>query len=201
MNCNEAQEKFGIYWDMSEDECDRLNLDAHLLNCEACSEQFKLWEESEEMIRSFSDDADLIGPTEHVNRNVMDRIYSEQSWLMPVPSKSYQFSVSFRRNLAIIIAACMAMFACSLFVFMFDQQKTSTKEEIAHLSGLMESVNASSDNVLVTAGFYAEVPVASISDPFVLKVMPAFPQYYVALSLLGLIMALLMLNWLSRTRH
>ncbi|MNW18862.1 hypothetical protein D3C71_2185930 [compost metagenome] len=53
----------------------------------------------------------------------------------------------------------------------------------------------------MAAGFYAEVPVASISDPFVLKVVPAFPQYYVALSLLGLVMALLTLNWLSRTRN
>jgi hypothetical protein len=130
----------------------------------------------------------------------MERIYAEQSWLMPVPHKSYQFSKSFRRNLALIVAACMAMFATAFIVFVFDNQDGATQAEIADLSGIMDTANASGEGMVVNAGFYAEVPVASISDPFVLKVVPAFPQYYVALSLLGIIMTLLILNWLSRTR-
>lgn len=200
MNCNDAQDKFGEYWDLSEQDEDRKAIDRHLLECEACAEQFQLWEESEEMIRFLSEEDDLIGPTEHVNRNVMERIYAEQSWLMPVPHKSYQFSKSFRRNLALIVAACMAMFATAFFVFVFDNQDGATQAEIAELSGIMDTANASGEGMIVNAGFYAEVPVASISDPFVLKVVPAFPQYYVALSLLGIIMTLLILNWLSRTR-
>lgn len=201
MKCNEIQERFGVYWDFAEDDPDRMEVDSHLAECGVCSEQFRLWEESEELIRSFSETVEAIGPMEHVTRNVMDRIYNEQSWLMPVPSKSYQFSKSFRRNIAMVIAACMAMFACALFVFIFDQQETTSPKDIAQLSGLIDTANASRDSFTLTAGFYAEVPVASISDPFVLKVVPAFPQYYVALSLLGLIMALLILNWLSRTRN
>lgn len=200
MNCSDAQEKFGEYWDLSEQDEDRKAIDRHLRECKACSEQFQLWEESEEMIRFLSEEEDMIGPTEHVNRNVMERIYAEQSWLMPVPHKSYQFSKSFRRNFALIIAACMAMFATAFFVFVFDNQDGATKAEIADLSGIMDTANASGDGMTIKAGFYAEVPVASISDPFVLKVVPAFPQYYVALSLLGIIMTLLILNWLSRTR-
>ncbi|OMF33843.1 hypothetical protein BK133_13730 [Paenibacillus sp. FSL H8-0548] len=199
MNCNDAQEKFGEYWDLSETDEDRAAIDQHLLECTECAEQFQLWEESEDMIRFLSEEDDNLALTDHVNRNVMDRIYAEQSWLMPVPNKSYHFSKSFRRNIAIIVAACMAMFASAFFVFVFDHQGGVTKAEIAELSGLMDTVNASGDGI-VTAGFFAEIPVASISDPFVLKVMPAFPQYYVALSLLGMIMTLLILNWLSRTR-
>ncbi|MDQ8735436.1 hypothetical protein [Paenibacillus sp. LHD-38] len=200
MNCNDAQDKFGEYWDLSEYDEDRIAIDTHLLECKACAEQFQLWEESEEMIRFLSEEEDSLGPIEHVNRNVMDRIYAEESWLMPVPHKSYQFSKSFRRNIALIVAACMAMFASAFFVFVFDNHGGSSQAEIAEISGLMDTANASGDG-LVTTGFYAEVPVASISDPFVLKVMPAFPQYYVALSLLGMIMTLLILNWLSRTRN
>ncbi|WP_169081710.1 anti-sigma factor family protein [Paenibacillus sp. PL91] len=199
MNCNDAQDKFGEYWDLSEHDEDRVAIETHLQQCTECAEQFRLWEESEDMIRFLSEEEDTLGPTEHVNRSVMDRIYAEESWLMPVAHKSYHFSKSFRRNLALIIAACMAMFASAFFVFIFDNQAGTSQAEVAELSGLMDTANASGDGV-VTAGFYAEVPVASISDPFVLKVMPAFPQYYVALSLLGIIMTLLILNWLSRTR-
>lgn len=200
MNCNETQTKFGEYWDLSEEDHDRKAIDLHLLECDACAEQFRLWEESEDLIRFLSEEEELIGPTDHLNRSVMERIYAEDSWLMPVPHKSYQFSKSFRRNIAIVVAACMAMFACAFFVFVFERDDGAAKMEISELSGLMDTANASGDGLVVTAGFFAEVPVASISDPFVLKVVPAFPQYYVALSLLGIIMTLLILNWLSRTR-
>lgn len=201
MNCNDAQEKFGEYWDLSEQDEVRKAIDRHLLDCKDCAVQFQLWEESEDIIRFLSDEAESLGPTEHVNRNVMERIYAEQAWLMPVTHKSYHFSKSFRRNIALIIAACMAMFACAFFVFVFDNQESSSKAEIAQLSGLIDTANAAGDGMVISAGFYAEVPVASISDPFVLKVVPAFPQYYVALSLLGIVMALLILNWLSRTKN
>lgn len=199
MKCEEAQLIIGAYSELSEDDEERIELEAHLLECEECSEQFGFWHEGEDLIRQLSEETDIIGPTEHVNRAVMERIYMEQSWYMPVPSKSYHFSKSFRRNTAILIASCMAMFACAFFIFIFDH-KDATQEELQQLTGLMEAANASGDNEFLSAGFYAEVPVASISDPFVLKVVPAFPQYYVALSLLGLVTALLILNWLSRTR-
>lgn len=200
MKCIDAHNIFGAYWELSEDDAERQALDRHMLKCEACAEQFRLWEESEELIRILSEEDDFIGPSEHINRGVMERIYAEQSWLMPVAHKSYQFSKSFRRNLAIVIAACLAMFACAFFVFVFDQEGGVQHAQIADLSGLIEPVNASGGAMTIHAGFYAEVPVASISDPFVLQIVPAFPQYYVALSLLGIIMTLLILNWLSRTR-
>lgn len=119
MNCNDAQEKFGEYWDLSETDEDRAAIDQHLLECTECAEQFQLWEESEDMIRFLSEEDDNLALTDHVNRNVMDRIYAEQSWLMPVPNKSYHFSKSFRRNIAIIVAACMAMFA-SAFLYSYS---------------------------------------------------------------------------------
>ena len=200
MKCEEAKAKFGSYWEMPEDDAERIELEAHLLDCEQCSGQFGFWPEDDELIHQLAEESSMIGPTDHVNRAVMERIYMEQTWYMPVPSKSYHFTRTFRRNTAIIIAACMAMFASAFFVFVFDYKDVPSGEQMEQWSGLMEAANASGDNDKMTAGFYAEVPVASISDPFVLKVVPAFPQYYVALSLLGLVTALLILNWLSRTR-
>lgn len=201
MKCEEAELWFSAYGDMSEDDTEKILLEAHLIDCEQCAQEFQFWQESEQLIRQYSSDTIDIGTSEQVNRNVMDRIYLEQSWYLPIASKSYQFSKSFRRNIAFLIAGCMAMFACAFFIFLFDSKEVSHQEEMEQLTGIFDAVNASGDDLDFTTGNYAEVPVASISDPFVLTVIPTFPQYYVALSMLGLIMALLILNWLSRTRN
>ncbi|WP_042162392.1 anti-sigma factor family protein [Paenibacillus gorillae] len=201
MNCEDVQHKFSMYWELSEEDPVREEMEAHLLECDHCTEQFRLWEESESLIRFMpeAEDEDHLGPIDHVNRNVMDRIYAEQSWLMPVAQKSYHFSKSFRRNLAIVIAGCMAMFTCALIFFVIDYENHPSDEKMAQLTGLMDTANASGSGLVISAEY--EVPVASISDPFVLKVVPAFPQYWAALALLGIIITMLILNWLSRTRN
>ncbi|MBO7744110.1 zf-HC2 domain-containing protein [Paenibacillus sp. MWE-103] len=199
MNCQDVQESFGVYWDLAEDDSERLLVDLHLQTCEACREEFRIWEESEQLIRVFSEDADEIGPVDHVNHGVMDRIYSEQSWFMPVTNRTYQFSKTFRRNVTAIIACCLAMFVVGLFYVVTGNHDASTVN-VAKLTGLIEPADAASDPDIIQNAFYADVPVASISDPIVLNIVPTVPQYYVALSLLGIIMTLLILNWFSRTR-
>jgi len=201
MKCLEVQQSFGVYWDLPEDDAERRAVDEHLLACEACREEFLLWEESEQLIRSFSEFEEEAGPVDHVdhvNRGVMERIYAEDSWFMPVQGRSYQFTKTFRRNTAAIIAACMAIFIGGLFYLLTGN---SNDVSVQKLTGLLETANAASDAALISNTFYADVPVASISDPIVLNVVPTIPQYWIALSLLGLIMTLLILNWLSRTRH
>lgn len=200
MNCHDVQQSFGVYWDLTEEDSERKLVDEHLLTCESCSEEFRIWEESEQLIRHFSEDADEIGPIDHVNHGVMDRIYAEQSWFMPVAAKSYQFSRTFRRNVTAIIACCLAMFVVGLF-YVVTGNHDSSSIEVAKLTGLIETADAASDPNIIDAKFYADVPVASISDPIVLNIVPTVPQYYVALSLLGIIMTLLILNWFSRTRN
>lgn len=200
MKCDDVQDKFEIFGALSEEDAEREAIEAHMLDCEHCSEQYRLWEESEELIRKLSEEDEVVSAQmEHVNRNVMDRIYAEQSWLMPVAQKSYHFSPAFRRNLAIVLSACLAVFVCSFIFFINGNEKGTSEEKMAQLTGLMDTANASGSDFVVSAEF--EVPVASVSDPFVLQVVPSFPQYWVALSLLGIVMTLLILNWLSRTRN
>lgn len=203
MKCDDVQDKFCEYWDLPEQSPERRAVDDHLLACESCAEQFRLWEESERLIRDFSVQEEVIGPVDHLNRGVMERIYAEQSWLRPIAHKSYHFSHSFRRNTAILTACLMAIFMSALLFFAFQNhtaETASSTEKVHQLTGLIETANASSDSTLITAKFSTEIPVASISDPFVLQVVPTYPQYWIALSLLGIIMTLLILNWLSRTR-
>ncbi|SEN25933.1 anti-sigma factor [Paenibacillus sp. OV219] len=200
MKCLEAGQLFGVYWDLPEDDIERKSVDEHLLTCAACREEFQIWEESEQLIRVFSEDSDEIGAIDHVNFGVMDRIYNEQSWYMPVPNRSYQFTRSFRRNVTLIIACFMAMFVCGLF-YLLTGTNDASSAQVAKLTGLLETANAATDSTVISADFYADVPVASISDPIVLNIVPTVPQYYVALSLLGIIVTLLILNWFSRTRN
>ncbi|MFF2482179.1 anti-sigma factor family protein [Paenibacillus sp. NPDC058071] len=202
MTCEEIQARFSVYLDLAEDDGEREEMEAHLLECEQCAEQFRLWEESESMIHLLSDSAEnseTFGPLDHVNRAVMERIYAEDSWLKPVVEKSYHFSKSFRRNLAIVIAGCMAVFACALIFFVTENKASTPPEQMAQLTGLMDTANVSGSSLVITADY--EVPVAGVTDPFVLQVVPSYPQYWAALSLLGIVITLLILNWLSRTRN
>ncbi|MFD0958832.1 zf-HC2 domain-containing protein [Paenibacillus chungangensis] len=200
MKCTEVQQKFGEYWDLMEGDEERTAIDFHLTQCSACNEQYEIWEASQQLIKDSSINAEIFGSLELMNRNVMDRIYASTS-LMSVPTKSYKFTQAFKRNISIVIAACMAMFASALFVFVLDGKDVDQSVKLSELSGLIETANAATTGSVVKASLYAEIPVASISDPVVLEVVPGFPHYYIALSLIGLILCLLVLNWLARVRN
>lgn len=99
MKCDDVQDKFDIFGTLSEEDAEREAMEAHMLDCEHCAEQYHLWEESEELIRKLSEEDEVVSAQmEHVNRSVMDRIYAEQSWLLPAAQKSYHFSPAFRRD-------------------------------------------------------------------------------------------------------
>jgi len=200
MNCQQAQEMFGEYWDLQEGDSKRASLERHLLECGECAEEFRIWEESGDLIRGFADESAVFGPVDHVNKGVMDRIYAEQSWLMPVGHRTYQFTAAFRMKAAAVIAACMAIFLCGFFYLVFGTPAEDQDANVFRMTGLLDTANAASDATAVGADFYDSVPVASISDPIVLQVVPTVPHYWIALSLFGMIAALLILNWLSRTR-
>ena len=73
--------------------------------------------------------------------------------------------------------------------------------EVAKLTGLIETADAASGDNIIPVSFYADVPWRlQQSHHCFLNIVPTVPQYYVALSLLGIIMTLLILNWFSRTR-
>lgn len=197
MNCNEIKPYLDSYWRLDEEDPLRIEIEAHIFDCEHC--MCKVGYDAETF--SFSDFSydQVVSDASAVNKNVMDRIYAEQSWYMPIASKSYQFSKTFRRNIAIIIASCLAMFSVALFFFIFDYKK-EVNTTIAQVSGVVDIAKATNESFATLAIYKGQIPVASISDPIILQVVPAFPQYYVALSLLGIIMTILVMNWFTRTK-
>ncbi|MBW5446622.1 hypothetical protein GE107_11175 [Cohnella sp. CFH 77786] len=198
MNCEEISEWFGIYRDFPEFAPERLAVDSHVAGCPDCAEQFRLWQESAELIRElpFAEEAEeSIWVSDGLNRQVMDRIYAEQAWYMPAVRKTYAFTNGFRKKVAVLMAALLAVFGCA---FLYTAWNRLSGEE-GRPTGVMETASVMSSGVgdgIQTV----DVPVASLSDPIVLHVSPVMPEYWVALSLLGMIMMLLILNWFSRVR-
>ncbi|GFN30663.1 anti-sigma factor family protein [Paenibacillus xylaniclasticus] len=202
MRCDECQEKLGLYWELPDQDADKVAIDLHLLDCPSCAEQFRLWEESDWMIRSLSELEDKEFDDRSVarmNQSVMDRIYADNEYLRPVHDRTYRFTTSFRFRSGLLIAGCLAIFFSGLLYAVIGDGGSTARTE--PMTGLLETANAGGDGVIIGGQFYAEVPVASISDPFVLKVVPTVPQYWIVFSLFGVITTLLLSNWFARTRR
>jgi hypothetical protein len=196
MNCEEAEEWFGIYRDLPEDSAERLTLDLHVKDCKGCTEEFRMWEQSALLIHELpihdGDNEESIS-SDWVNQNVMNRIYTEQSWYLPAVRRTYTFSFAYRRKVAGILAALLAVFVCG-FLYTSFGHVGGDRSGVINTASVLSTTHQFDDNVLL------DVPLASISDPYMLNVTPAMPEYWVALSMLGMIMTLLILNWFSRVR-
>ena len=201
MKCNEIEQFIDSYLELDEDDPLRIEIEAHLFDCEHCSTILELDFSSLSLSDLSFTDADIKQTNiDYINKHVMDRIYAEEAWYMPIVTKNYHFSRNFRRNIAMIIACCLAMFSIALFVFIFDYKEDTKSTIAANISGIVDIASAESVNLVSSNIYKGQIPVASISDPIVMQVVPTFPQYYVALSLLGIIMTILVLNWFTRTR-
>ncbi|TFE30013.1 anti-sigma factor family protein [Cohnella luojiensis] len=202
MKCEEAGEWFGIYRDLPEDSAERLAVDRHVRECTECAEEFRIWEESALLIQELPFDEvqeDEPVTTAWMNQNVMNRIYAEQSWYMPTVRRTYSFTFAFRRKVAGILAALLALFVCGFLYTAFGGiggiGGANSKD-----TNVTDSANAFAASHQSGDSLYLEVPVASLSDPYMLHVSPAMPEYWIALSIVGMIMTLLILNWFSRVR-
>lgn len=197
MRCEEAAAWFGVYSDLPAHAPERLAVDAHIAECPDCAKQFRSWQESADWIgrlpqfEAAEQGADV---TDRVSRSVMDRIYAEQSWYLPAVRKTYAFTYAFRRKVASLLAGLLAVFGCA-FLYTAWSRFSSGGDQTAGTMDSSFSMMGDGTGIQTVV-----VPVASLSDPIVLRVTPAMPEYWVALSLLGMIMMLLILNWFSRVR-
>jgi hypothetical protein len=205
MKCTEVQELLPVYWDLTETDERRLEADLHIQGCAMCREEFEMWRESTELIRSTiievkRSEADFELPSTLSNQ-VMQRIYKEEPWRTPVTERLYHFSYSLRRNLTAAISFCLALF---MFSFLYSVVYNEPVNEAATESiafGLQPVAAVASDK---GSSIQAVQLTASIrpQEPFMLKdgLIQSTPDYLLVLSLLGLISTLLVMNWLGRTK-
>lgn len=205
MKCNEVQELLPVYWDLPAEDERRLQADKHIHGCAACREEFEIWRESTELIRSTLHETnrqEIEEPAPTISGRVMKRIYEDEPWRLPVTERVYNFSYTLRRNLTAAIAFSLALF---MFSFLYSLIYTGPADDgFASESitfGIQPVASASSgqgnaiDSGLLTASIRPQ-------EPFMFKdgLIQSYPDYLLVLSLLGLTVTLLIMNWLSRTK-
>ncbi|WP_020616662.1 hypothetical protein [Paenibacillus daejeonensis] len=197
MTCEEAQETFAWYWDLAADDPARQAVDQHAFHCVCCQEELRLWEESRSLVRALGAEQEFRADTLNgINHQVMDRINREQSWLTPLRRKSRAFTGKLRRKTVAATACAMLFFLAGLFYLITGGTTQHPAEQIIQMPGILDGSGATT----VSAKFYENVPMASISDPIMLHGSPSISPYLVAMSLAALLMTLLAMNWLLRTR-
>ena len=200
MKCEDSVEWFAVYRDLPEGGPERHMVDAHIRECPACAEEFRMWEESAELIRELPADDAIAADgfaTAEINRQVMERIYADDGWFMPAVRRSYAFSRGFRRKVAGLLAGLLAIFVLGFAYTAYERLHGDAGES----AGVLETASAFGATHRAGNAMYVDVPVASLSDPIFLQVSPTMPEYWIAFSMLGIIMTLLILNWFSRVRQ
>jgi len=195
--CDDMLELIAEYSELPENDPNRILVDEHVKECASCREQLELWLESAALIQTAAAEVPEPVPVRgSVSESVMKRIYAEESWRIPVAERLYRIPYRLRIRLLTLVSACLALFGCSMLFRMLPPELSFGRSSAY---GVV-SINALGGNSPKFAFTWLEgVPVASIGDPVVLGMsISQYPDYYMALSLIGIVCSLLTLNWLSR---
>jgi hypothetical protein len=200
MNCNELIELLGEYWDLPDNDIRRASANRHLDSCSSCREEFEIWKVSTDLIQSSKDAEQQFELHKPISIDVMSRIYKDESWRLPVAFKSYTFTYKVRRNIMATFALFMALFIATFINSLTNGSATST--DFTDLTGIIDTAHADAMTVDGKPAMFDGIPVASISAPTILRMGPiqTYTDYLLALSILGFVFTLLIMNWLSRLR-
>jgi hypothetical protein len=198
MNCNEFTEVLAEYWDLPDNDIRKVSANRHLNTCLACCDEFEIWKTSTNLIqfsRETDQSVDLYKP---ISTNVMNRIYNDESWRLPVTLRNYTFSYKVRRNIMATFALFMAVFLVTFISSLTSGSEISTDFN----TGIIDTAHANELNIDADPTMFDGMPVASISAPTILRMGPiqTYTDYLLALSILGFVFTLLIMNWLSRIR-
>jgi hypothetical protein len=205
MKCSEVQELFGLYWDLPNDDLRRQAVDTHIEHCGACAEEFQFWKETGELIR-MAKPGDVPGEAYPISRKVMDRIYEDESWRIPVAERIYAISFKMRRRLTAVISFCMALFLFSFLFSLLYEGRTTTQTDDAPVFGLQAPQVISASAKASSMDGHVMTAMASIGQPMIepLKYhvgpIDSYSHYLLVLSILGMTCTILIMNWFSRTK-
>lgn len=200
MKCCEAQELFGLMWELPIDDPKRLVLEQHIATCSECSAEFQFWEESQWLIQDLDYEITEM-QAESINRQVMDRIYNESPWLIQDKSKPFAVSGTTRRRISLWITACLMVFCISFFFFIM-MDRSASKTEPVPSNGILPTGIAGNPSILPQNGTYIIPELNSgIIEPLVVSMGPTHPLYWMVFSILSVALALFSLKRLSRIRR
>lgn len=201
MNCHDIHALFEVYPDLPEDDVRRIQVRKHVEHCRTCKEELDFWENHAELLSSIHSYDTVPEPTTSVSSQVMNRIYQTDTWRIPVPERMYLISNKMRRNFSAVLVCCLSLFVASFLFSLIDGLEGTDSTHGKSVFGLhpVASAAASSESV-----DFSRMPnaVASLTDPFLLQTnaMSTLPNYMLALSIIGTVSTLLIMNWWFRTK-
>ncbi len=200
MNCTECNEILSEYWDLPDNDIRRVSVNRHLSTCQACREEFEIWQTSTDWIQ-LSKESEQSGVVyKPISTDVMSRIYKDEAWRLPLTFKNYTFTYKVRRNIMATFALFMALFIVTFVNSLTSDSEVST--DFNQMTGIIDTAHADKLNIDSNPTMFDGMPVASISAPTILRMGPiqTYTDYLLALSILGFVFTLLIMNWLSRLR-
>ncbi|CAI6080961.1 anti-sigma factor family protein [Cohnella sp. JJ-181] len=195
LTCGHVQQQMESYWELEENDPRRREIDAHVARCPVCAAEFRWWEESSALIREVALEESESVPMQSVqamNASVMSRIYAEDGWLLPPARRAYSGTGSFRRRVVTMVACLLALCGSGVLLALYDRLHVDR----AQTAGIMEVAGTGE----MSGSFRIDMPVSRVSDPFVLNSSPAMPGYWIMMSVLGVLAAVLIVNWYSRLK-
>lgn len=200
MSCQQFQEQLPMYWDLPNSDPLKVEMDQHKQSCSACQGDFAFWQESNELIHDVPVET-LPLKSNRLSSSVMDRIYSDEKWRAPIHTRSFGLSLSARRNMSLAVAFFMALFVISFVASLMHKPAVDAQEYMSAQSPAT-AVSVAVDATSVESED-SSLLLASISEPPMIQIKSINddPNYYVAISLFGMTVALLTLNWLNRVKN
>jgi len=199
MNCREAEQLFALLPDLPKDDPRRQTLEWHVLGCETCAVEYRFWQESLEAVHDLPFEI-TDEQAESMNRRVMDRIYSESPWLAPdVRDPGFHKRIS--RRVSLWAACFLVVFLCSTLLFVLGGKlENDTKYE--SLTGVLPTAVAATDSEKINnVSFSLPAEVRGFADPFVVQIGPTYPQYWMYLSMGGMVLAFVSWKGLRRSKR
>jgi len=210
MKCEEVRELLPVYSSLPADGAERLAVDQHVAGCEACSEEFAFWEQSEKWMHDEPDElpAELFPGPEVVSSHVMSRIYTDESWRLPVSRRMYSMSDKMRRNMMLCIAFCLALFVGSFLYALIGRDRIVIEETAADKSAFTIQMPQKLDSGIDKHGPSYNVNSTAISVsqsflepiPFQMGPIRSYSNFLLIVSIIGFIGAMLVLNWFNRVK-
>lgn len=200
MNCNEFTENLAEYWDLQDNDIRKVSANRHLSTCLTCREEFEIWKTSTDWIQFSRETEQAVDTFKPISTDVMSRIYKDESWRLPITFRNYTFSYKVRRNIMATFALFMALFIVTFINSLTGGSDIST--DFYEMTGIIDTAHADELDIEGNPTMFDGMPVASISSPTILRMGPiqTYTDYLLALSILGFVITLLIMNWLSRLR-
>jgi hypothetical protein len=142
MKCQQVQEGFAFYYDLSANDERRQLMDSHVRSCADCSRQFDLWRESY-MLITRDQSVQLSSPNsqQQTITAVMTRIYEEVPWQQPMSARTTVYRTRLFRSRFLVACAFAFLLLLGCMVYALPGAFDAAQPEVTSVQSQL-SVSA-----------------------------------------------------------